>query len=365
MPNRHYPPAYLRYLKARLWNLGRPSFWVTAIFLFVVGLVIREYWLNPDFLTQKQNNEVTTQNSDNSSLSSEDQAIAADIDHLPVLLKDSEQANLAVVGIPSKANSQDKSSKSLFPNVNSKQKSSANDARSNPGLGLLNGVAAPKEQNPFILQADNLLQIGTRYGAEQLSAVQSATAPVEQTGTTAIFSSQQTGLPTQTENSQNAIAISPLQAAINQSTNQQLPSFNKGSDSQTNIMSNVTYGGTTLTPPTNSLPNPTSLNGNQFNPATSYNQPTVTNLPQNSYNNFNNNQASPSVAPPVNTATQNNVSPYSLQTPNQSAVMPVNPSEYNNSTLQQPTQIPQPNVSRPRPNAGLYGGVEINGYKYP
>jgi hypothetical protein len=364
MPNPHYPPAYLRYLKARLSNLARPSFWVTAIFLSVFGLVIREYWLNPDFFTQQQNNEVTTQSSNDSSLSSEDQAIAADIDRLPVLLKDSEQANLAVIANTPQVNSQEKKSKSLFPNLNNKQNSSAHDAKSNPSLGFLNEVAAPKEQNSFILQADNLLQIGTRYGNDQLFGVPSGTTSVEQTRTTATSSSQQTELPTQTENSQNT-AISPLQTAINQSTNQKLSSFNSAPDTQSKIMDNSTYGGAILTPPTNSLPNPSSLNGNEFNPPISYNQPTVTNLPQNSYTNFNNTQASPIAAPPVNNAMQNNIAPYSLQTPNQTPVIPINPSEYGNSSLQQPTQIPQSNVSRPRPNAGLYGGVEINGYKYP
>jgi hypothetical protein len=367
MPNRHYPPAYLRYLKARLWNLGHPSFWATAIFLSVVGLAIQEYWLNPDFLTQKPAKEVTAENSNDSSLSPEDEAIAADIDNLPVLLKDSDQENLAVIANTPTDNSQNKNSKSLFPDVTSSATSAANDAKSNPALGLLDDVAAPKEQNPFVLQADNLLQIGTNYGINQLSGGKSSTPSVEQSGTVTTSSVQGIGLSTQTENSQNA-AISPLQAAINQSTTQKLPNFNRPTDSQTNIMGNAAYGGAIATPPTKSLPNPTSLNGNELNPATSYNQPTVTNLPDNFYTNFNNNQVSPSVAPPVNYATPNNTTPYSLQTPNQSVVMPTNPTaypNYGNSTLPEPTQIPQSNVSSPRPNAGLYGGVEINGHKYP
>ncbi|AFY36386.1 hypothetical protein [Calothrix sp. PCC 7507] len=371
MSNRNYPPAYLRYLKARLWNLGRPGFWITAILLSVVGLGIREYWLNPDFFTQKQNdNEVARQQPTDSSLSDEDQAIAADIDNLPVLLNDSEQANLATIANTPKENARPKKNKSLFPNL-LKQPSSGNNAQSNLALGMLNGVSAPKEQNPFVLQADNLLQIGNSYGNSQSLGVKSSTASAEQTGTVNPSSSPGIGLPTPTDNSQNAVVISPLQAAINQSTNQNISGVNSAIDSQAKIMGNASYGATTLIPPTNTLPNPTLPTNNGFNATNGYNQPTVTSLPQNSYTNFNNNQTLPNLAAvtqPITSAAPNNIAPYSLQNPNQNAATPTYPAasgNYDNSALQQSTQIPQSNVSRPRPTAGSYGGIEINGYKYP
>lgn len=97
MPQRHYPPAYLRYLKARLWNLARPSFWGTAIVLSVVGLVIKEYWTNPDFLAKSQTNPVASpQQPVDSSLSAEDKAIAADIDNLPVLYNDARKTETTI-----------------------------------------------------------------------------------------------------------------------------------------------------------------------------------------------------------------------------------------------------------------------------
>jgi hypothetical protein len=329
----------------------------------VVGLVIREYWLNPDFLTRKQNNEIARQQPDNSTLSDEDQAIAADIDNLPVLLNDSERARLAAIANTPKENPQQKTNKSIFADV-FKPKSAANDAKSNAALGVLNAGAAPKEQNLFISQAENLLQMGTSYSNSPLLGIKSSVTSVEQPGLAATAANQWIGLPNQTDNNQNTVVISPLQAAINQSTNQSISGgFNRVTSGQTNIIESTNYGGTTLTPPMNGLPNP-SLPAS----TTSYNQPTVTNLPPNSFNNI---QVLPSVAPvapPVTSMTPNNLDPYSPQTANQNLVTPTNPSvseNYGNSALQQPTLVPPSNSPRPRPTPGAYGGIEINGYRYP
>ncbi len=366
MSNRNHPSAYLRYLQARLWNLGRPGFWITAILLSVFGLGIREYWLNPDFFTQTQNKKVATQQSPKSSLSPEDQAIAADIDNLPVLLNDAEQANLAAIAIIPAGNAPSNKSKSLFPNL-VKQESSSNNPPSNLALGMLNDVSAPQDQNLFVLQADNLLQMGNGYANSQSLGVKSSTVSAEATGVTNSASSQKIGLPTPTDNNQNTVVISPLQAAINQSTNN-ISGLNNATDSQAKIMGNASYGGTTLVSPTNGLPIPTSPASNGFNAANTYNQPTVTSSPQNSYSNFNNNQTLSNVVPvtqPITSVAPNNINPYSLQNQNQNAVTPAAPGNYNNSAVQQPTAIPDSNVSRPRPTAGSYGGIEINGYKYP
>ena len=44
----------LRYLKARLSIFTRPAFLVAAVFLSVVGFVVKEYWTNPDFFELSQ-----------------------------------------------------------------------------------------------------------------------------------------------------------------------------------------------------------------------------------------------------------------------------------------------------------------------
>ncbi|MBW4560457.1 MAG: hypothetical protein KME32_04720 [Mojavia pulchra JT2-VF2] len=357
MPNRHYPPAYLRYLKARLWNLGRPGFWGTAIFLSVFGLGIWQYWSNPKIFTHKQNHEVASPNVAESSLSVEDRAIAADIDNLPILIKEFEQAALAAsLSIPEE-NSQANKSQSLFQDVLSKQQSSGNDTKSNLGLGIVNTTSTPKENNLFVLQANNLLQMGSGYINGYLLDTKSLTAFSEPTATATTSFTQGVGLANQIGNSQNPATISPLQAALNQSPYPNFSGLNNATSSPTNIMGSASYGTATPTPPNNGLSSQTL--------------PPNTGLPQNSYTNFNNSQALPTgiqaapVTPPVTSAATTNITPYSLQTPSQGVLTPTTPAEYGNYWQQQPTQLPQSKPSLPRPTPGPYGGVQINGYTYP
>ncbi|RCJ37011.1 hypothetical protein A6770_15435 [Nostoc minutum NIES-26] len=290
MPHRHYPPAYLRYLKARLWNLAKPSFWGTAIFLSVVGLVIREYWSNPDVFAPKQNKEVTTVQSNNSSLSAEDKAIAADIDNLPALYSDLQQVTLPVTVSNSKENQANKS-KSVLDVINKQQ--SSKGLKSNSGLGTSNDTPVPKEKNPFVLQAENLLQFGTLDSGNQLSSVKSLNASSESTGITQTSSRSGIGLVNQTDKSQNRNSISSLQAPLNQSANQPLSSFNGASLSQPNTFGYDSYGGI-QTPYTNGSLNQTYSPTTGLNTGTGYIQPTVPNQTLNTYNNLNNSQVLPS-----------------------------------------------------------------------
>jgi hypothetical protein len=399
MPHRHYPPAYLRYLKARLWNLGRPSFWVTAIVLSVVGLVTWEFMSNPDVFTRKQNQETASPKVAESSLSAEDRAAVADIDNLPILIKDFEQATLAAALSIPEENSKANNSQSLFDEVISQQASATNVAKSNPGLGIVNPAPTLKQNNPFIVQADNLLQMRSGYSNNPLLAAKSLTASSKEMVTATTPFNQEIGLANQTTINQNPFTTSPLQSAINQSPNQNIFGFNSTTSSPTNIMgtasskeatsvnqnlsgfnspisspSNImgtaSYNGAT-TPPTNGLPSETLPPNTNLNTGTSYTQPTATNLPQNSYTNFNNSQLLPngipatSVTPPITSAATTNISPYSTPTSIPGVVNPATPSVYGNYGVQQPTQLPQSKISLPRPTPGPYGGVQINGYTYP
>jgi hypothetical protein len=383
MPNRHYPPAYLRYLKARLWNLGRPGFWGTAIVLSVVGLGTWEYWANPDVFTRKQNNQVTSQKPADSSLSAEDRAIAADIDNLPVLFNDFNQATLPVTANTPKEKTTEKNSNSLLDDVIKKQKAATDDAKSNSGLGVVNNAPPPNLTNPFVVQAENLLRGGTVNSKNQFLDANSLTATSEQTGALQNSSSFGIGFNNQTKNNQNPVSVSPLQAELNRTTNQNLSNSNGITPTQTNTLGQLPDRGATLTPPLNSLPNQTlvPING------AGYTQP-GTNLQQNPYSNFNGSQpqsfpnsvpATP-VTPPVTSvapnniapystqipvqaapnniapystqipsqAVPNNIAPYSTQIPNQNVVNPTTPggySNYGNSNLQQPSQLPQSNLS--------------------
>ncbi|MDZ7962393.1 MAG: hypothetical protein RMY34_31770 [Aulosira sp. DedQUE10] len=395
MQNRHYPPAYLRYLKARLRNIKQPSFWGTAIFLFVFGLGMWQYLSNPNVFARKSEPEVASPKVADSSLSSEDQAVVADIDNFPVLIKDYEQASLAAaLSIPPEKSPRE-NSQSLFEDVISKQSSANNDAKANPGLGIVNGTPASRENNPFVVQTDNLLQMKSGYGSHLLGA-KSLTSPLEQTASLTNPWNQGMGLVNQTDKIQNPVSISPLQAAINQSPNQNLSGYNNTTSSPTSIMGTASYsnltstnqnlsgasnptsiigtgsnGNATLTPASNGIPSQTLPANTSLSTGTGYTQPTTTNLPQNPYTNFNNSQTLPNVVqaipvtPSVTSAATTNISPYS--TPNQlpSVVNTSTPSVYGSYGVQQSTQLPQSRMSLPRPTPGPYGGVEINGYRYP
>ncbi|MCC5601139.1 hypothetical protein [Nostoc favosum] len=373
MPNRHYPPAYLRYLKARLWNLGRPGFWGTAIFLSVVGLVTWEYWSNPDIFVYKQKSQVASQEPADSSLSEENRAIAADIDNLPVLFNDFDQATLSVTPDNPKDNTEAKNSKNFLDDVINKQKS-ATDTKLNPGLGV-NGDTSPGVKNPFVVQTENLLRTGTIDNNNQFLGLKTLTTASEPTeGETS--SSRGIGFTNQTKKNQNSVSISPLQAALNQSTNQKFSSFN-GAATQTNALDRASEPGTTLMPPINSLPSQNSLPSTGLTTGTGYTS-TGTNLQQNPYSNLNNGQVVPSnglntgtgytstgtnlqqspysnlnsgqvvpnlapVTPPATSAAPYNIAPYSSQIPSQGVVSPTNPAGYGNYGLQQPTQPSQSN----------------------
>ncbi|MBW4450468.1 MAG: hypothetical protein KME38_27475 [Spirirestis rafaelensis WJT71-NPBG6] len=422
MSPRHYPPAYLRYLRARLWNLGRPAFWGTAIFLSVVGLGIREYWANPDFLTSWQkNNQVATQKPDNLSLSAEDRANLADIDNLPVLINDAQQSNLLVAPSSRKQKSQDNNSKSLLDDLISKQQEAAKNAKSNLG-GIVDNVPTSKVINPFVAQAESLLQAGTANTASQLFSVKSSDASSLQPGIAGSSSNLGIGSANQINNNQNSAPISALQTAINESTIQKPSSLNNNTTSNhtntigrslpsndlpnqgfstntrlnTNANDSISTTGYTQPTVTNqpqiytnfggsqpgtSYTQPTVTNQPQIytnfggsQPGTNYTQPTVTNQPQNYYGNLNNVQPLPSVITPTSPVSPgsytapNNIAPYSPQAPNQGTVQPSNQVGYSNGnsypSLPQ-TQSSQSNLTVPPLSPGQYGGVNINGYTYP
>ncbi|MFN6468277.1 MAG: hypothetical protein RMY36_001205 [Nostoc sp. SerVER01] len=325
MPKRHYPPAYLRYLRARLWNLGRPGFWVTAIFLSVVGLVTWEYWSNPDIFVYKQKKQVASQKPDDSSLSQENKAIAADIDNLPALFNDFDEAALSLTTNTPKENTDKKKSKGLLDDLINKQKS-LSDSKLKP----VNSEPATAIKNPFIAQTENLLRTGTVDSNSQFLGLKSFSGMSETEGEQT-SSSFGVGLTNQTNKNQNSVSISPLQAALNESTNQKLSGLNGINATQSDALGRVSDKGTTPILPLNSLSSQIPTTG--LNSGTGYTS-TGTNLQPNPYSSLNGSQ--PLVAPSVNS-----VAPYSSQSPNQSVVAPTNPAAYGNYGLQQPTQVPQ------------------------
>ncbi|MBR8839455.1 MAG: hypothetical protein DSM106950_36990 [Stigonema ocellatum SAG 48.90 = DSM 106950] len=425
MPRRYYPPAFLRYLKARLWNLARPGFWVPAIFLSVVGLGIKEYWTHPDFLTQEQKKPVVSHQPVNSSLSQEDKAIAADIDNLPVLYNE-DQTALPPTPSTDSDNIQQSKTKPLLDDLNSKSLVSASEVKPNPSVDTANSSPALKLENPFLTQAQNLLQGGTSQTDRQLLGVNSSTSSSVQPGVAPISSpvglgvaptypNSSMGSATQIYSSQSVAPVSLSQPAFNQSTNQNLPSVS----STTTIGQNSLVGQSLPTnySPSQILPQNTGLSRNLINPTstgTGYTQPAQINQPQNSYSTINpyvtgynqlpnpysslntysrygqvryginqflngstnptSGQVLPSAVPstqvvsPATSAASGYTTPYYTQTPSQGVVTPSNPVVSNYSTYgwQQPTQVPQYNIPSSSQVPGQYttGAGQVN-YSYP
>ncbi len=328
MSNRRYPPAYLRYLKARLLILLKPSIWGTAIFLSVIGLVIREYWYNPNMFTYQQNEEVTALQPGNSSLSPEERAIAADIDNSPVLFNDLAQGDIPIIAsIPPEtllANNQD----NLLPEANKQQ--STNSAASVLVINTFNSSASP-EKNRFVSEAEDLLQSGGfNSNNNQFLGVNYLAASFPTTGTPTISSMSGIGV-NQTDNSENSDPMSFSQTPFNPSSNQSASAVNGETANQINFFGQTSSTGVTQMPNYNSLPE-TGLNG------TTGIQPSVglpNNLQPNSFNNINNIQELPRPVQPntltspvtsgIQTGVQTNMTPNSMQPPMSNNVAPISP----------------------------------------
>ncbi|HIK06480.1 MAG TPA: hypothetical protein IGS40_17475 [Trichormus sp. M33_DOE_039] len=420
MPNRRYPPAYLRYLKARLMNLGRPSFWGTAIFLSVVGLLIHEYWANPDIFGARNNSGVNSSDPLGASLSAEDRAIAADIDNLPLLLNTNEPL---ILPTPLN-NSQDDKNKNSSPDTTSKQKST--DQKSQPIPNNFDPLATSQNQNIFVSQSENLLRFGATDN-KQLLGFTSSNSVTESTAAIPSSARTGTGLVNPTNDALNTNSVNNLSTAVNSTNTQNTSSLNGANSSAITPISSDSYGRTapimtspnqTFSPsiginsptnylrsngynnfnnpqqsfspstrinsPTNYLqpntinPQPGVYNnlsgqpvlpGAELNARPGYIQPTTTNIQPGSYTNFNNNQVVPNQVPAtttVITGTSPIIGPYTIRNPRPSAVInttPLVPSNYGNSIWQQPNQIPQSNFPYTRQTQGQYvNGVPNNGY---
>jgi hypothetical protein len=370
MSSRRYPPAYLRYLKARLWNLARPGFWGTAIFLSVVGLGIKEYWTNPNFLTFGQKKTVVSQKATDT-LSAEDKAIAADIDNLPVLINDIQQA-IPIATTPESPKV--KNNKNLLEDI--LKSNSVSNAPVN--TGVTNAVSVPKPANPFLTQADNLLQI-----ANPQNKLNSSTQSGVQT----------TGDNNRTNSRQNTTPVNALQTALNQAdvqnlsrnttqtnTTRQLPTDSLPNQSSENSNLNRNDLGYTQSPVTNfSQADYTTTNGSQTF-GTTYTQPTVTNNNLNNPQTFGTTYTQPTVTDnnlnnPQTFGTTYTQTTVNSQTPssNNNQILPVTPTNSISYPIQTPSQniapsnsvqsIQNPPLTRPTP--GMYGGMVINGNTYP
>ena len=401
MSPRQYPPAQLRYLKARLLNLARPGFWGTAIFLSVVGLTIEQYWTHPNFLIQRQK-EVTSQKSANTSLSEEDKSVAAEIDNLPVLYND--EQTISSKANPLQQNIQRKKSQGLSNNSAIQSQTSVSDTQLSPDKETVNPAA--NLENPFLAQAEDLL----RFNNAQ--TIPSSVAP------SLVKTPQNKGLgfTEQTNSTSNVAQVSSSQIPVNPLTNQNLSDnttlTQTSSLGRSQPTTSLYSGAIAPISSSTSLTQPSVTNTTPYSTGTSYTQYPVINQQSSSiygtgsaqpiltnqtlyprldlnrvptdlrYQDFinqvrqksaylNSAQVSPNVGTattlgtPITPTVPTYGSPYYSQTPTYNSSTPVNTGSYANPSLQQPTQVLQYNLSSPNQIPQYTGGSQINSYSYP
>jgi hypothetical protein len=378
LPNQQLP--YLRYLKSQLLNLKRPSFWGTAIFLCLVGVLIREYWANPTnifALNREQDKPIVTQQPANAGLTDEERALFADIDNLPVLLNEYEQSTLAILPNTSSDNNQNQKSENLLEAAIKKQ-NAANEAKSKANLPK-NSIPA-NTKNPFVLQAENLLQPEISAGNGQFlgykSFNNSLNNSLNQTRNDFNISPFESRLANQNRQIQNAGFVSPLENGLNQASNQNFPNLARNSiNSAINPyqINNQNFPGftnsniTSNSPFANNFGSRQTLMPNQSlsnNTGMGYIDPSITKPLQNPSESLNNNQTLPvqttpvtGIAPINNTVPNNNYLNNNYSVPNQGQI-PVNSSNsagYNNYS----------NSGLPQSNYGNYGNSGGYGVQQP
>lgn len=130
-----------RYLRARLRPLTRPVFWGPAIALVLVMLFTWDFWTSPTLLSYfgiSNPSDKSKTDSSNDALSSEDRAIGADIDALPLLLND--------IGISANATSP---SQSLLKAESSQQTTNLVNLQGVPLAGSTTAQSQTATTGPF------------------------------------------------------------------------------------------------------------------------------------------------------------------------------------------------------------------------
>ncbi len=341
---RRQPPTQARYLRARLRTFTKPAFWGSALFISVVGVGIWQYWTNPGLMRFWENKQVAdSSNPTSPSLSKEDKAIGADIDNLSVLNQEFNKGS--TLATPNDPNEKIESvgSKGLLDEATLKKLNAINsDPKFNSNSQTATPIATSKLENPFLNQAQYLLQTGSinNNNSEPAKPLTTATSPILAGGNDPRLGMR---LSNPTNQEQSPIPVSASVGVFNQS--QSVPT---NSNNQTN-----TFGQSQLS---NLRPNQVApaTNNNQvgISGGTIYNQPPVMNSSQSFYSNLINQSSRRAPAPlGTTTPTASNLAPLPVLVPSPASNIPVAPgvygagaySPYSSST--QPTPAAPPNYN--------------------
>lgn len=386
LPNQQ--PPYLRYLKSQLLNLKRPSVWGTAIFLCFVGVIFREFLENPTNIfafNQQQDKPLVNQQPANSGLTEDERASFADIDNLPVFLNDYQQGTLSILPTISPVKNQNQKGNNFLEEAIKKQ-NAANEAKSKANLALSKNSPINNLKNPFVLQAETLLQPDVSLGNGQFLGYRSLNSSLNQPTESISSSSFGVGLTNRNRQVQDNGLISPLAPVLNQLNNQNSPNNYNQINQNSTTSATSPYPSTNQNFPSFTNTNTTSISpfGSSFDARTTgipnqtlpastgmgYVDPSITKPLQNTSGSLNNNQTLPNqtipvtgIPPVINTAPNNN---YLNQT--QGAVNSTSPAGYGNDGS---SNIPQSNyrsygpyrlrlpVSSQQSNYGNYGSYGV------
>lgn len=232
MPALKQLPAPVSHLKARLRTLKRPMVWGPAAILGLVLLFTLGYWFRPAWFSAR-NNRTNDASSFNPSLSSEDSAIGADIDSLPLLLKQFESS----IELPDGASVGTASDKAKPLSILSQPSTTPGEA------GTASNLTDPNRQRSSSLLANPNLStpanpLAPSSTTSSLSRVQVPNSPTMGAlstlgagGTEPSLLPDQTLLGSSPSSTNVPLPVSPLQRALEQSqTSSTLPTAASSAD---------------------------------------------------------------------------------------------------------------------------------------
>ncbi|MCA1995146.1 MAG: hypothetical protein LDL41_24320 [Coleofasciculus sp. S288] len=358
MSSANQNPSYLRYLKARLAPLKRPTFWGSAAGLSLALLLVGQYWNDPEAFEANWNKFVASLDSPTTEPELSSQELAArmaDIDSSEVLLEEFDRTNLLPVTVQTdpETKKNNNSGNSLSPLATPSQ-AGANSGQGSTNSSLL-GTSQQNQNasNPLGLSSSGLSNIGSLGGSSSLTGSQASNKGVSSTsvGSTpdsllgfnslSYFNTNQSSLPT-----------SPLQEALNRMEAAKSSSSGNSAqapaEAQSQALTSPTNQGQ-IAPPPATIPSASLYNaGGQptYPPVTapipSYNAagqptyppvsvpgasgynayPTTPTAPTNSYNYLVPPPAATGGVPPAAPIAPGNFGQYPNQTPNQAYGVP-------------------------------------------
>lgn len=369
MPFSKQLPAPVNHLKARLRAFKRPMVWGPSVILLLIVFFTLEYWFNPQWF-ENTPGTANVEGGFNPSVSSEDGAIGADIDSLPLLLNQLNEAP----STPAPDQNQQPDKVATKPSLFSELLKSGNpSATLNENSQSSNSLPASPTTSPLLSSTSGLPTqplVGATPGLTSTSSP-SAFSSSLLTSSGGPTTSPSLNLPNASSPSSPA-RVSALQTAIEQSQLQ---------NNSTATAPNATTGESGTSTPTSSQPfNPSSAIAPSGNSGINYSStPGASSAPPgNSFNYLAQPQSdstvpsgiapvvptAPSIAPVVPSSNLNSNFRQSSFQGNQNNGF--NNSGFSGNAGLQPSQLNQQPFSAPRRVPGRnIGGGEINTFSNP